>query len=205
MKNDYKKTELGPMPTEWNLNTINNIAAINKESLKAETDPETLINYIDIESVKNNKISNSTRLIFKDAPGRARRIIRENNIIVSTVRPYLRAFAYVDKMFDGNICSTGFAVLSTKENASSKFVYQYVLSDAFMNQIRPLMVGSNYPAISSKDIENFLCPIPLVSRVCISPLFSCSAFCIFSSASSMAKSTVDKISAILCCSLIIGN
>lgn len=160
----FKKTKLGEIPEEWEIMRIKDAVKTNELKLDEETEKNKLINYIDIESIKDNAVNSVKKFLFKDAPGRARRIIRENDIIVSTVRPYLRGFAYIDRRYDGYVCSTGFAVLTATNISLSQFIYQFVLSDFFMNQIKPLMIGSSYPAISSKDVENFYICIPSIGE-----------------------------------------
>src|SRR5262245_64348293 len=50
--------------------------------------------YLDISSVGKGKVSPpASKIRFKDAPSRARRIVRRNDILMSTVRPNLQAFA----------------------------------------------------------------------------------------------------------------
>jgi len=55
-------------------------------------------------------------ILDSTAPSRARRIVRENDVIMSTVRPYLKVFTIVPKEYDGQICSTGFTVLRCKKD-----------------------------------------------------------------------------------------
>lgn len=97
----------------------------------------------------------------KNAPSRARRIVRENDVIMSTVRPYLKAFAIVPKEYDGQICSTGFAVLRCK---SGIVIPKYLLYNLFMDrtieQCNRLMVGGQYPALNQSHVESLLIPLP---------------------------------------------
>ncbi|WIW71874.1 restriction endonuclease subunit S [Anaerosinus gibii] len=144
----------------WRIKKIGDISSINPDSLSMSTPSNLVIKYIDIESVKPGKILAYTDFEFKNAPSRARRIVKAGDIIVSTVRPYLRAFAYVTNEYDNCICSTGFVVLRTYEEYSANYLYQYVLSEQFMGQVLPLMVGSNYPAINNKDVTNITIHIP---------------------------------------------
>lgn len=144
----------------WRIKKIGDISSINPDSISMSTLSDLVIKYIDIESVKPGKILAYTDFEFKNAPSRARRIVKIGDIIVSTVRPYLRAFAYVTNEYDNCICSTGFVVLRTYEEYSANYLYQYVLSEQFMGQILPLMVGSNYPAINNKDVANIMIHIP---------------------------------------------
>ena len=87
-----------------------------------------------------------------------------NDILVSTVRPYLRAFAFVEESSPNLlICSTGFAVI-TSFAIIPKFAYQFILSNAFMKQMTDRMVGSNYPAVNSSDVCASFFPLPPVEE-----------------------------------------
>lgn len=73
--------------------------------------PDSTFRYVDISNVNNltKIIERTTEVIGKDAPSRARKIIKSNDIIVSTVRPNLNAVAIVPDTLDEQICSTGFS------------------------------------------------------------------------------------------------
>jgi len=72
---------------------------------------------------------------------------------MSTVRPNLKAFAYFDHTSDECIASTGFAVLTAKEGVDPRFILYSILSNEVSAQIEAHVVGSNYPAINSKDVR----------------------------------------------------
>lgn len=157
----FKKTEIGEIPEEWEINKIGDVCHINKESLSSSTPEDYVIKYIDISSIEYTGCKPKTKTLkFKDAPSRARRVVKSSNIIISTVRPNLRGFTYIGNADSNLICSTGFAVLECKNSVSPKFVYQFVLSNIFMNQILKRLVGSNYPAINNDDMENVKISLP---------------------------------------------
>ncbi len=152
----FKDSLLGKIPEEWEVVELGGLVEINPE--KVNYSSIEFIRYIDIESIKDGKINN-VKLFFKnDAPSRAQRLIRKNDVVVSTVRPNLKSFALVNKKFDGFVCSTGFAVLRAKEKElNSKYLlYLTFYDEIFLRQIIPMIVGSNYPAISSNDLNNIL-------------------------------------------------
>jgi len=152
----FKDSLLGKIPEEWEVVELGGLVEINPE--KVNYSSIEFIRYIDIESIKDGKI-NKVKLFFKnDAPSRAQRLIRKNDVVVSTVRPNLKSFALVNKKFDGFVCSTGFAVLRAKEKElNSKYLlYLTFYDEIFLRQIIPMIVGSNYPAISSNDLNNIL-------------------------------------------------
>src|SRR5690606_29951406 len=75
-------------------------------------------------------------------------------------RPNLQGFAKVSQDYDGCVASTGFAVLTAKENICADYIYHYVFGFHIMNQIESLVIGSNYPAINSSDVAGLIvyCP-----------------------------------------------
>ena len=116
--------------------------------------------YIDIAGVSGllGVITDAKSLRGAAAPGRARQIIRVNDVIISTVRPYLRATALVPEEYDNQICSTGFCVLRAK--AGIGFGYLYALSRLqwFTDQLNARARGASYPAVTDADIFNLRVP-----------------------------------------------
>ena len=135
--------------------TIKDICIKNIDSVK--TNPIGLIDYIDIASVDNeSKIISSFKTIdIKDAPSRAKQLIKKNDILVSTVRPNLNAVA-INGLISSNIqvCSTGFCVLRPKEYVLPSYLFNFCKSDLFINEISQQATGASYPAVNSKIIKN---------------------------------------------------
>ena len=84
-------------------------------------EPDKQFYYIDIDSIDNsNQIIRDPKLITgKEAPSRARQVVKQSDILFSTVRPYLKNIALVDGIYDGQVASTGFRDRnSTRLNSS---------------------------------------------------------------------------------------
>jgi type I restriction enzyme, S subunit len=157
----FKKTEIGEIPEEWEVRSIDEIAFVNPEALSNKTDNNYEFEYIDISSIeKPGKIGKTARYKFKDAPSRARRLVRTGDTIVSTVRPYLKGFAFIDKEHDGRVCSTGFAVLRPKASIDPLFLFQSILLNNFVEFLKSRMTGSNYPAVTASDIKEYKFGVP---------------------------------------------
>lgn len=140
---------------------INEIAEVNKENLSGNTPAEYEFYYYDLSSVDKGKVLHPTeKLKFADAPSRAKRLFKRNDVLMSTVRPNLQGFTYVDFDSTNSVCSTGFAVIAGKYESDSMYIYQNLFSYGITRQIQKLLVGSNYPAINSKDVENLKVPFP---------------------------------------------
>ena len=164
---EFKDTPIGRLPNEWGVKRVSDVAEINKEAVdptKELSDKEFL--YFDIDSVESGTgiIGNPRRILGKNAPSRARRVIHENDVMMSTVRPYFKAFALVPPEYDGQICSTGFAVLRCKREIMPPYLLYSLFSDAVMHQCRRMMVGGQYPALNSSQVSKIRIPLPSISE-----------------------------------------
>lgn len=147
----YKRTGidwLEEIPEHWKVVRLKNIVEINARKLSEQTSKNALINYIDITNVNGDgDILEIQKIKFKDAPSRARRILRKNDTIISTVRTYLKAITAIRE--DDFVGSTGFAVLTPDTKIlNSDYLYYYVSSKAFVNKVMLNSVGVAYPAIT---------------------------------------------------------
>lgn len=157
------------LPEGWQEMMLGQLADINSESLPASTEPAQRIRYIDIAAVAGpSDLQETKHLSFGDAPSRARRIVRLNDILVSTVRPYLRSFCMVQEDANDMVASTGFSVIRSRSIADPYFLYQHILSEYFVKHLVPRMKGSNYPAVTAKDVAEYtllLPPLPEQRRI----------------------------------------
>ena len=154
----------GDEPDGWRPAYLGDLARVNPEQLGSRTDPDHLLEYLDITAIERPGVFGSSRMFrFSEAPSRARRLAREGDILVSTVRPYLRNFARIREAPDNLVVSTGYAVIRPEDGVDGGFLYQHVLSARFVEFLKPRMSGSNYPAVAADDVEAyplFLPPLP---------------------------------------------
>ena len=156
---------LGDIPMGWNVSKIKHISSINSNVLSENTDEEYEIKYIDIGSVTSDgRIIGLQEYKFKDAPSRARRIVNDKDILISTVRTYLKAITSIEKSDENLICSTGFAVLSPSENIDYKFLSYFIRGNKFIDEVVSRSVGVSYPAITSSEIANLEVIIPSLNE-----------------------------------------
>ena len=155
---------IGEIPKGWEVVRIQVLANCNSESLREDTQPDYEFEYIDISSVNNESGVGSTSWYrFIDAPSRARRVLHPGDVIVSTVRTYLKAIASIDEEHGDCIASTGFAVL-TPVNISGTFFRYALLNDAFVQAVQSCSVGISYPSINSSDLEKLKIPVPPIEQ-----------------------------------------
>lgn len=155
---------IGDIPEQWDTLKLKYITECNVETLSDKEENDFNIKYIEIGSVSlNNGVEKYDTIPLSSAPTRARRIVRTNDIIISTVRTYLKAITQITKEYDGFIASTGFAVLSPK-GVNSSFLGFSVSSDGFIDEIISKSVGVGYPAINTSELINIIIPVPTESE-----------------------------------------
>jgi type I restriction enzyme, S subunit len=161
----YKKTEIGNIPEDWELKQIDEIADVDPENLTAKTNAEYKFKYISLEDVDQGTLRGHSEQVFFMSPSRARRIVRYDDVLLSTVRPNLKSHLIFKQHDKDWVCSTGFAVLRCKADLSiSEFLFAHLFGDNIEKQIETLIAGSNYPAISSGDVRKLKIPVPNVKE-----------------------------------------
>lgn len=152
----YKETKspwLETIPEHWEEKRLKDVATYNDESLDEKTDPDFEIEYVDISSVSlTHGIEKTELLDFEKAPSRARRKVKDGDVIVSTVRTYLKAIAPVNNPPPNMVVSTGFAVIRPCSRLDPRFVGYMLQSNGFVGDVVANSVGVSYPAINASDL-----------------------------------------------------
>ncbi len=130
---------------------LKDVAIINRASLPETTAPDRVLKYVDIGSVSGLGSLEAEELLFQEAPSRARRLVRSGDTIVSTVRTYLRAVAFIDEAKE-LVVSTGFATLTPREGIEPRFLYWLVRGSDFIETVVSRSVGVSYPAITATEL-----------------------------------------------------
>lgn len=122
----------------------------------------------DVEKIESIPVS--------EAPSRARMLIRDEDILVSTTRPSRGAIAFIRKKNEKPlIASTGFAVIRDVSDSkiSKEFLFILLRSQLCLMQFEQRSSGGNYPAITQAELGRVLLPsvalpiqIKIVERVC---------------------------------------
>ncbi|WP_338856414.1 restriction endonuclease subunit S [Gordonia hongkongensis] len=154
---------IGDTPSSWTIAPLKYWITYNAEALPESTPPDTEIDYIEISDVSSTDgIRGSTRVVFGEAPSRARRIARAGDVLVSTVRTYLRAIGSIDG--EAVIASTGFAVLRANSALSSGYLRYLCHSGPFVESVIANSTGVSYPAINASDLVRTPVAVPPTSE-----------------------------------------
>jgi len=149
------------LPLGWKVERLDRLADLNPEQIGADY-PHSEIAYLDIANVSAGVIGEPARLSLASAPSRAKRIVRPSDIIVSTVRPGNRAYAFLRNVPTNLIVSTGFAVLRSKPHlADPRFVYYVATSEPVIDYLASIAEEkSAYPSVNPIDIAECVVPTP---------------------------------------------
>src|SRR5690606_37120542 len=123
----------------WEIRPLSKVADINP---KVKTLP-CIFNYIDLESVKKGSLQSYEQVQKDGAPSRAQRLLKKNDILFQTVRPYQKNNLHFS--LDGSfVASTGFAQLRAKDSVS--FLYRALHHERFVSSVLKACTGTSYPA-----------------------------------------------------------
>lgn len=142
---------IGETPKYWKIIKLKYLVAANEKTLGSKIDSEYEFRYVNIGSVDLHKgITEYENIKYKDSPSRARRIVKKGDLIISTVRTYLKAITTIED--DNNvIVSTGFAVLTPKR-IKEKYLEYITKTNFFVGEVIRNSVGVSYPAINTSDL-----------------------------------------------------
>ena len=132
------------------------LASINDDALGEDTDPDFEMEYVDIGNVDSSgRVSELASYRFEDAPSRARRRVRDGDVIISTVRTYLQAITQIREPSDNLVVSTGFAVVRPRRDLFDARYCRFALREpAFLAEVEKRSVGVSYPAINATDLAD---------------------------------------------------
>src|SRR5664280_538639 len=147
------------LPHTWETRPLKYVVEFNPAVLSEDTDLEAPIQYLDISNVDSDgRIGTPEEMRFCDAPSRARRIVQNGDVIVSTVRTYLTAISRIE--VEGLTVSTGFAVLRPSAAVDSRFLGYWMRSRYVIDEIVARSTGVSYPAINPSEIGQL--PFPVI-------------------------------------------
>ncbi len=154
--------------SEWQEIKLGGLIDINQSSIGRNYEFEN-IRYYDISSIGTGVAEDPKNLSISEAPSRAKRIIKDGDTILATVRPGNRSFYYFKQARENDIASTGFAVISPKNNLiDNKFLYYLISAQSFTNYLVSNEQGATYPAIKPSVINRAkinLPPLPTQQKI----------------------------------------
>lgn len=146
---------IGDIPEHWKTRPLKFLCSYNDEVLPENMHPDYEIEYVDIGSVSaNDGIQKTEKILYCNAPSRAKRVVRDGDVIISTVRTYLEAIAPINTPPKNMVVSTGFAVIRPNKRLKKGYTSYALRSAGFIKEVIIRSVGISYPAINASDLVN---------------------------------------------------
>ncbi|MCI8362173.1 MAG: hypothetical protein HFJ41_03430 [Clostridia bacterium] len=142
--------------------TIKEIAKINPENINKDYNRKYIM-YLDTANITLGRIDEIVKIDISNAPSRAKRIVREKDIIYSTVRPNLCHYGILRNVIDNMIVSTGFSVIRCDNTKIiPEYLYAYLTLPYITEKLHAIAETSTsaYPSIKPSDLENLIVPVP---------------------------------------------
>lgn len=143
--------------------TLGQCAIINDRTFSPKEN-WPFVHYLDTGSITDNNID-KFQLIesLEKLPSRARRKVKQGDIVYSTVRPNMRHFGILQELPDNTLVSTGFAVIRGIDKlAYTNYIYWFLAQDKTIDHLQTLAEHSTsaYPSIRPSDLENLEIILP---------------------------------------------
>jgi len=106
---------------DWKIVTVGDFTQINTSTIRKDYD-QSKIEYLDTGSITEGKIEGFQQYALQDAPSRAKRLVKHNDVIYSTVRPNQKHYGIIKHPSPHLVVSTGFSVF-TCNKIDPHFVY----------------------------------------------------------------------------------
>lgn len=123
-----------------------------------------MLRYLDISAVGVGRADDPIVMEWVAAPGRARRAVKDGDVLWSTVRPNRRSHSLVLDPEPDLVVSTGFAVL-TPVSIGPSFLYGVTERSEFVDYLVSVAEGSAYPAVRAERFSEALVPLPSQSTL----------------------------------------
>jgi hypothetical protein len=137
--------------------TLRDVARVREDMFTPQ--PGQPFHYIEIGDLAADGAATSHVVPGEEAPSRATWLVQPGDIITSTVRPIRCLTGLVEPEQAGQVCSSGFAVLTPK-GIPSELLFAYLRLPVMCELMDLHTTASMYPAISTGDLMRlpFLLP-----------------------------------------------
>lgn len=162
VREGYKMTELGDIPTEWNVMKLSEIADINPR--REVIDDKSKVSFIAMEDVSNNgRVINKSDRLYEEVKKGYTPFI-EKDVLLAKITPCFEngKRALVDNLSNGiGFGSTEFHVLRANKYSVSKFLYYIISSHRFMSKAENNMTGSaGQKRVPTEFIKDYILAVP---------------------------------------------
>ena len=158
-RDDLVDTEAGPLPSGWRWGRLSDLSDLNPTKWTKRIAPEE-IHYLTLTDVSWGEYGEAERMLYAEAPSRARRTLRDGDTIFGQVRPGNGSYTMIQHPAPNLTGSTGFVVLRPKTDDARHYVYLSVTQPETVEYFAAVADGSAYPAVAPDIVHGLEVPVP---------------------------------------------
>lgn len=145
---------------DWEIVTVGDFTQLNASSIQRDYE-HSQIEYLDTGSITEGKIAGFQQHPLQDAPSRAKRLVKYNDVLYSTVRPNQKHYGIIKNPQPNLVVSTGFCVI-TCDRIDPHFVYLLLTQPDMTEFLHSVAEGSTstYPSLKPSDIARIEFQLP---------------------------------------------
>jgi type I restriction enzyme S subunit len=153
------------MMGNWKEINLKNLIETNRRSIGRDYQFSDIL-YLDTGSITCNRIDGLQRFRISDAPSRAKRLVENQDIVYSTVRPNQLHYGFIEHPPENLVVSTGFVTITCdKSKLNPLFLYYNLIQEQTTEFLHSIAEASTsaYPSLKPSDIESLeilLPPLP---------------------------------------------
>ena len=149
---------------EWQSVRLGTVVSTNQSTYSIKENWQ-FVNYLDTGNITMNRIDKIQYIntLMDKLPSRARRKVKLNSIIYSTVRPNQLHYGMIKEQPENFLVSTGFVVIDVNsEKAVPDYLYYVLTQKEITEQLQAIAEQSvsAYPSLKPSDIENLEVLLP---------------------------------------------
>ena len=141
---------------------LKEIVKFRKEKINQKEVQDETFNYVAISNVNGKGIFSFTALTGRELPSRAKNIVHTGDIMIPLLLGSKESISIVKKEHDNFLVSTGFAVVTPKENTNLDYLYMMLKSPFLQKQIEQRTTGSIMESISIGELGEIHLPCPTI-------------------------------------------
>ncbi len=145
---------------DWEDVTLGDFTQINTSTIRKGYNHNS-IEYLDTGSITEGNIEGFQQYALKDAPSRAKRLVKHNDVIYSTVRPNQKHYGIIKNPKQNLVVSTGFCVLTCSQ-IDPHFIYILLTQSDMTEYLHSIAEGSTstYPSLKPSDLAKIGFQLP---------------------------------------------
>ena len=151
------------MKQGWEIKPLGDMCE-KTSNIKWQENQNIEFEYIDLSAVSREtlKITETVSVNSTNAPSRAKKIVKTNDIIFATTRPTLKRVVKISNQYNNQICSTGYVVLRSKTDLiEPEIIFYYLQTEMYMDRVESMQRGASYPAVTDKDVKETIFSYPV--------------------------------------------